>query len=174
MFLGQRGTTESAEVGALHEAAHALVGHFLGWRIDWVKLYGLRESGRTGYDGGSMMLPPLRTTLAHRSAVRLAGEVAEGMCTGRSALQIREDSQDDWEQLLAVDFVRSHLGRREKARIVRSGRCLARRLIRINMNALMRLAAAVHKGPVTARAVQDLIGKTGDDGKKSTDEGAWI
>jgi hypothetical protein len=161
ILLGQRLTHQSplagSRVGALHEAAHALVGQLLGWRIDWVKLYEPGEAGRTGFDGGALMVPPPRPALAHRSAVRLAGEMAEILCTARDSRQIGDDSEDDWEQLLAVDLGRSHLSRQQKSRIIRQGRGLARTLINRNMNALMRLAAAVHKGSVSARQARKII-----------------
>jgi hypothetical protein len=156
--VGERGRLEGCHTRALHEAAHALVGHLLGWQISWVKLYRTAEARRSGFDGGVKMLPPARAALTHRSAVRLAGEIAETLCTRRSFHQIRHDCGDDWLQLRTVDFSRSHLSRRRMDQLICQGRGLARRLIEENMESFLGLAEAVHRGPLSHKEARRVIG----------------
>ncbi len=153
-----RGRRPRADARALHEAAHVLVGVLLGWRIRWVRVYDHHESSRTGFDGGVMMLPPVRSALAHRSAVRLAGGVAEALYTDRNARQIRDDSSDDWEQLWAADLTRSHHGKRVKFRAISRGSSLARRLIVKHSEAFAALAEAIGCRPVSAGEAHRIIG----------------
>jgi hypothetical protein len=149
---------ERSETSALHEAAHALVGHLLGWQVRWIRLYGDRESRRTGFDGGTLMLPPRQAPLVHRAAVRLAGEAVEALCTDRDAPQILSDGEDDRQQLLEVDLSRCHLSGRRKNEVADLGRELSRKLIAWNWDKLLDLADAVQRGRVSAATAGRIIG----------------
>jgi hypothetical protein len=157
--LRARGSGQAAgkDARALHEAGHVLVGILLGWQVGWVKVYGPRASARTGFDGGVKMAPPPRAALSHRSAVRLAGETAERLCTDRNTRQILEDSEDDWEKLWGADLSRSHLGIEQQAQLVRQGRKLARSLIEEHREAFLGLAGAIASRPVTGRQAHRIV-----------------
>jgi hypothetical protein len=148
---------EGLETGALHEAGHALVGHLLGWQIKWVRLYDPRQALRSGFDGGAMMTPPRRSLLLHRVAVRLAGESAETLRSGRDVEQIAEDGADDREQLWAVDLAQCHLARERKQEIIEQGDALSRRLLAWNWTAFLHLADAVTRGGVSGAAARRII-----------------
>jgi hypothetical protein len=157
--LRAKGSGQAAgrDVRALHEAGHVLVGILLGWRVGWVRIYGPRASARTGFDGGVKMAPPPRAALSHRSAVRLAGETAERLCTDRDIRQIRHDSEDDWEKLWGADLSRSHLGIERQTQLVRQGRRLARSLIEEHREAFLGLAGAIASRAVTGEQAHRIV-----------------
>jgi hypothetical protein len=161
MQRGKDGTGAApGDVRALHEAAHVLVGILLGWKIGWVKVYGFRTSTRTGFDGEVKMAPPPRSSLRHRSAVRLAGEIAETICTDRNAEQIRVDSEDDQEKLWGSDLSRCHLSTRRMDQLVRQGRVLATSIIEDNSEAFMGLARAISRHPMTGAQARRIVART--------------
>jgi len=133
------------------------VGMLLGWRIGWVRVNGERVSRRTGFDGGASMTPPARPSLCHRSAVRLAGGIAEAISTDRSEEVIRRASEHDERMLWTADLARSHLSTREKDRRVRQGSVLARSLIEGNRDAFLDLAHAISRHPVTGAQARRIV-----------------